>query len=123
MLPPDPELAHLVGARLRLSIAQRKRLALAVSRAGPDENPRKLAYQVGLAAAKDRLLIAGSDLAPLEGWEVPRFPLKGGAIVARGVSAGPDVARILRAVEARWVAEGFPDQARVAEILNGVLGA
>jgi hypothetical protein len=40
---------------------------------------------------------------------VPVFPLKGGAIVARGVTAGPAVARILQAVEARWVAEGFPD--------------
>ena len=28
-------------------------------------------------------------------------------IVARGVSAGPEVARILREVEDRWVAEGF----------------
>lgn len=118
MLPPDPELAQLVGARLRLSIAQRKRLALAVGRAKPDENARALAYQVGLDAAKDRLLIAGADLAPLEGWQVPRFPLKGGAIVARGVSAGPDVARILRAVEARWVAEGFPDQARVDALMD-----
>jgi poly(A) polymerase len=39
-------------------------------------------------------------------------------IVARGVSAGPDVARILRAVEARWVAESFPAEARVDEILT-----
>jgi poly(A) polymerase len=118
MLPPDPELAALVGARLRLSIAQRKRLALAAVRAKPDEDARALAYQVGREAATDRLLIAGGDLAPLMGWEVPRFPLKGGAIVALGVSAGPDVARILRAVENRWVAEGFPNEARVDALLD-----
>ncbi len=121
MLPPDPELAALIGARLRLSIAQRKRLALAAVRAGPDENVRALAYQVGMEAATDRLLIAGGDLAPLAGWEVPPFPLKGGAIVARGISAGPEVARILRAVESRWVEEGFPAE-RIAEILDDVLG-
>ena len=39
--------------------------------------------------------------------------LKGGEIVARGVQAGPTVARTMRAVEARWVEEGFPDRARV----------
>jgi poly(A) polymerase len=122
MLPPDPDLAQLIGARLRLSIAQRKRLALAAVRTGPEEAPRALAYQVGRDAAIDRLLIAGRDLAPLKGWEVPQFPLKGGTIVARGVSAGPEVARILRAVEARWVAEGFPHD-RIAEILDDVMGA
>jgi poly(A) polymerase len=31
------------------------------------------------------------------------------------------VARILRAVEARWVAEGFPDSARVEQILAETL--
>ncbi len=118
MLPPDPELAQLIGARLRLSIAQRKRLALAAVRAAPNDDARALAYRVGKEAATDRLLIAGSDLAPLAGWEVPRFPLKGGAIVARGVSAGPEVARILRAVESRWVAEGFPDEARIDALLG-----
>jgi len=123
MLPPDPDLAGLVGARLRLSINQRKRLALAVVRAEPDANARALAYQVGREAASDRLLIAGGDLAPLAGWEVPRFPLKGGAIVARGISAGPDVARILRAVESRWVAEGFPDAARLGDLLGEELTA
>jgi poly(A) polymerase len=118
MLPPDPELAGLIGARLRLSIAQRKRLALAAVRAAPNEDARALAYRVGREAATDRLLIAGGDLAPLMGWEVPRFPLKGGAIVVRGVSAGPDVARILRAVENRWVAEGFPNEAKVDALLD-----
>jgi len=117
MLPPDPELAQLVGARLRLSIAQRKRLALAAVRAREGENARALAYEVGREAAIDRLLIAGCDLVPLASWDVPLFPLKGGAIVARGVSAGPDVARILRAVESRWVAEGFPDTARIDALL------
>ena len=122
MLPANPALAEQVGARLRLSIAQRKHLALVAARpaAGtvPEEAARPLAYKVGREAALDRLLIGGESLAPLQGWEIPRFPLKGGMIVARGVSAGPDVARILRAVEARWVAESFPAEARVDEILT-----
>lgn len=122
LLPADPPLAELIAARLRLSIAQRKHLALVAARTVPEEAARPLAYQVGRAAALDRLLITGEDTTPLDGWDIPQFPLKGGTIVARGVSAGPEVARILRAVEARWVAEGFPNEARIAELLSEELG-
>jgi poly(A) polymerase len=122
LLPADPPLAEQIAARLRLSIAQRKHLALVAARTSPEEAARPLAYKVGRAAALDRLLITGSDTAPLDGWDIPQFPLKGGTIVARGVSAGPEVARILRAVEARWVAEGFPKEARIAELLSEELG-
>lgn len=118
MLPADPLAAEQIAARLRLSIAQRKHLALVAARTQPEEAARPLAYKVGREAALDRLLITGSEIAPLQGWDIPQFPLKGGMIVARGVSAGPEVARILRAVEARWVSEGFPDQARIEELLS-----
>ena len=82
---------------------------------------RTLAYRLGLTAATDRLLLTGHSIAPLTGWTIPQFPLKGGQIVARGVKAGPDVARTLHAVEDRWVAEGFPDEARVWEILGSLI--
>ena len=64
------------------------------------------------------MLLAGSHTAALEGWEIPVLPLKGGDIVARGVKAGPEVARVLRAVESRWIAEEFPDAERVGELLD-----
>ena len=83
---------------------------------------RALAYRLGLDSALDRLLLTGESTAPLAGWTIPIFLLKGGEIVARGVNAGPKVARILRAVEDRWVAEGFPARARVDEILDEELG-
>ena len=82
---------------------------------------RTLAYYLGLTAATDHLLLTGQSIAPLTGWTIPEFPLKGGQIVERGVKAGPDVARILRTVEDRWVAEGFPGEARVWKILEQVL--
>ncbi|RIV92264.1 CCA tRNA nucleotidyltransferase, partial [Aurantiacibacter xanthus] len=72
----------------------------------------------GPAMARDLLLLAGRGAEALDGWDVPAFPLKGGQIVARGVGAGPEVARILQAVEARWIAEDFPSERRVAEILD-----
>jgi poly(A) polymerase len=117
LLPPDPKLADSVAARLRLSSAQRKRLAL-MARRDPGSDPQVLAYREGIAAARDLLLLAGRPITPLTDWTVPTFPLKGGEIVARGVGAGPEVARILKAVEARWLAEGFPDAARVGELLG-----
>ena len=116
LLPPDPVLAEQVAARLRLSVAQKKRLALAARRERGEA--RALAYRFGREEAIDALLLDDGHVAALNGWTIPTFPLKGGAIVARGVAAGPEVARILQAVETRWIAEGFPDEARVIELLD-----
>ncbi|WP_086734268.1 CCA tRNA nucleotidyltransferase [Erythrobacter colymbi] len=119
LLPPMPETAETVAARLRLSKAQRGRLVAAAERRPEDAaNPRALAYRLTPPVATDRLLIGGGDARALDGWSVPVFPLKGGAIVARGVTAGPAVARVLQQVEARWVAEGFPDAARIDALLT-----
>ncbi len=121
LLPAQPALAEQVASRFRLSGAQKKRLALAAARASGECEPRALAYRLGREAALDRLLLSGVDSAALAGWDIPQFPLKGGQIVARGVGAGPEVARILHAVETRWIAEGFPDETRVSALLDAEL--
>ena len=122
LLPAVPPVAETVAARLRLSRSERQRLACAAARDMRDgENPRALAYAVGIGCAVDRLLLTGADPGPLTGWNPPSFPLKGGEIVARGIDAGPEVARILRTVEAAWVSEGFPDRARVTQMLDAEL--
>lgn len=121
LLPAEVPLAESVASRFRLSGAQKKRLALAAARDGVTGDARALAYRLGREGALDRLLLAGQSVAPLDGWEIPTFPLKGGAIVARGIKAGPEVARVLRSVEARWVSEGFPDEARVSALLDETL--
>lgn len=119
LVPAIPTLAEAVAARLRLSRQQRARLVCAAERKDGDAaEPRVLAYREGLACARDRLLLAGADTAALAGWTVPHFPLKGGQIVARGVAAGPEVARIMQAVERRWVAEGFPGTSRIEALLG-----
>lgn len=121
LLPADVPQAEAVASRYRLSGAQKKRLALAAKRDATAPDARALAYRLGREAALDRLLLTGADIAPLAGWELPVFPLKGGQIVAAGVKAGPEVARILQTVEAQWISEGFPDEPRVLEILSGML--
>ena len=118
LLPPSPDVAETVSARLRLSKAQRSRLVSGAERTAADADaPHALAYRLTAPLAIDRLLLLGKDARELAAWAVPVFPLKGGSIVARGVTAGPAVARILQAVERRWVDEGFPDQARIEALL------
>lgn len=121
LLPAQVSLAEHVASRFRLSGAQKKRLAAAAARCAEAAEPRALAYRLGIESAMDRVLIAGADASPLTGWAIPTFPLKGGQIVARGVGAGPEVARLLRRVEDRWIAEGFPDAARVSALLDAEL--
>ena len=125
LLPAICPVAEAVSARLRLSRNQRDRLLCVAKRdAGDGEQPRALAYAVGVSCAIDRLLIGGFDPAPVTGgWEPPVLPLKGGEIVARGVDKGPEVARILRRVEQRWIEEDFPARARVEELLRDELDA
>lgn len=124
LLPAVPPIAETVAARLRLSRSQRDRLSCAAGRDVRDRDaPRALAYAVGTDSAIDRLLLDGADVSALAGWEAPTLPLKGGEIVARGVGAGPEVARILRKVERRWIDEGFPGRDRVEAILESELEA
>ncbi|KLI63236.1 CCA tRNA nucleotidyltransferase [Aurantiacibacter marinus] len=121
LVPPDRKTAEQIAARLRLSNAQRKLLSRLAQRSDLPEGPRALAYREGADIARDLLLLAGLPIDTIQGWQVPDFPLKGGQIVARGIGAGPEVARILQAVEARWISEGFPPASRVAELLEECL--
>ncbi|MEJ6008525.1 CCA tRNA nucleotidyltransferase [Novosphingobium aquae] len=117
LLPADVSHAEQAASRFRLSGAQKKRLKIAAGRDDVGANARALAYRLGIDGALDRLLLTGADTSPLQGWAVPRFPLKGGEVVARGVKAGPQVARILCEVEDAWIASGF-DDARVPALLD-----
>jgi poly(A) polymerase len=116
LLPADISVAEKVGARLKLSNAQRKRLIAAAEPATGEA--RAMAYRVGLTSARDRLLLAGDEagLAAIEGWTPPRLPIGGGVLVGMGLSAGPQVAAALAAIERRWIGEGFPDEVRVEEL-------
>jgi poly(A) polymerase len=123
LLPADPSIADQIAARLKLSNAQRKRITVAIG--APDLPPRVLAYRIGLEGALDRLLLAGraEQARALAGWTPPRLPISGGALVRRGLSAGPLVARALKMVEDRWVDEGFPPPERVEALADQAAAA
>jgi poly(A) polymerase len=123
LLPPDPAIVSSVAARLRLSNKAAKRLLAAAGRTEQaPEDPKALAYSLGAEEAVDRLLLSSDapaavaqKVAVLRAWQVPRFPLSGGEIIAMGLPPGPVVARTLQAVEREWVEKGFPanpDQVR-----------
>ena len=122
LLPPDPATVEQIGARLKLSNKARKRLVLAVEPGPADEAPRALAYRVGTESAIDRLLLDVdrplSALTSLDGWTPPTLPISGGALIARGLPPGPDVAKALQEVQKIWVEENFPDATRVGLIAD-----
>ncbi|NNM76963.1 CCA tRNA nucleotidyltransferase [Sphingomonas sp. ID1715] len=120
LLPQHAATAEVIAARLKLSNAQRKRIATALT--APAAPPQELAYRIGVEGAVDRLLLDGdpSSAAAIAAWSPPRLPISGGALVARGLGAGPIVARALKLLEEQWVAEGFPPQPRVDQLADEV---
>jgi poly(A) polymerase len=122
LLPRDPAVADQIGARLRLSNKARKRLAEA---AAPElaESPQALAYRIGPESAADRLLLAirADDARTIAGWSPPRLPIGGGALIARGLTEGPVVARTLRIIEDDWVQANFPDGEAFESIITAAL--
>ena len=123
LLPEDEKVAEQVGARLKLSNADRKRLTLAARPVVAP--PEVLAYSIGTASAVDSLLLQGlaDDARHAEGFDVPRFPLTGGDLIRLGLIPGPIVAATLQQVEKQWVKEGFPDRGRLDAMAQAAVAA
>ena len=122
ILPRDPAIAGTVAIRLKLSNRARKRLCCAAD-ADISGDIRALAYAKGVECAADRLLLAGraSEARTLESWKPPRLPVRGGALIKRGLAEGPAVSRTLRLIEERWVSAGFPEGAELDAIVTEAL--
>ena len=124
LLPADRAVADQVGARLKLSNKARKRLTAAVDR-GAVEPARAVAYRIGVEGAVDRILLDPArfpaEVGEVQGWMPPQLPIGGGALIARGLKPGPDVAKALQEVERTWVAEDFPDEGRVDLIADQIV--
>ena len=123
LLPPDAALAEKIAARLKLSNKARKRLGCAAGR-DCGGSPKALAYRLGRDCAIDRLLLAGrvADAVAIADWAIPRLPIGGGKLIARGLAEGPAVARVLQAIEQRWVDAAFPHGDAFERIVAEELG-
>lgn len=124
--PADGTAADEIAARLRLSNAQRKRIGFALEK--NDVGMMETYYRKGAEAAQDRLLLSDADprqiadaLALLHTSERPKLPLGGGALVSRGLKAGPVVAKALQTIERRWIDENFPSAERVDAMADEVV--
>jgi poly(A) polymerase len=129
--------ARRLGARLRLSNAEAKRLDSMGHRwwrlADMDEAlAKRRLYRLGEAAYRDRLLLAwaraGSNTDPLpwrahaslpQRWSPPKFPLKASDFIARGVAEGPALGHVIALAEDAWLAADFPlDETALAAIAD-----
>jgi poly(A) polymerase len=127
LFPSEPALVIGEAARLRLSKAQRDRLAAAAA-SEPALNPalsaqavRRILYLGGVPAFRDRAMLAWaarpdpwsesqawlSLLAQADDWTAPRFPLSGQDAAAAGLTPGPAMGKALRDAEAFWVEQDF----------------
>jgi len=128
LLPDDQVGAVQFAERLRLSNAERDRIAAALAPApvlkswmSPREIRRAL-YREGAQAFRDRAKLAWARasrtaatpqwrgmIALGEGWVPPAFPLTGEDVIAAGAPKGPMVGQVLREVEAWWIDHDFID--------------
>ncbi|NQW09518.1 MAG: CCA tRNA nucleotidyltransferase [Alphaproteobacteria bacterium] len=123
----EPDAASAVAGRLRLSRAEKHRVAWALATSSdplPDAAARRAAiYRHGADAWIDARLIGAAetgedgaavaaDLALAREWTPPVFPLGGGDVMALGVPPGPATGRLLRAVEDWWVDGDFTADAK-----------
>jgi len=122
-LLPTPEDGLAAAAALRLSNAQRDRIAAALGPPPPlDGDPRtarRLIHRWGAQAYADRLRLAcaahpacdPARLAPLlalaQDWRPPPLPVSGADLKAAGLAAGPALGAALRRLEDRWVESDF----------------
>jgi poly(A) polymerase len=111
---------------LRLSNAEYGRLqtlacATLPSPALPANERRIVLYRMGPQGYRDAVRLAWAKdsgrfgcqawaevLGLPEQWTIPRFPLSGADLASRGVSAGPEMGRLLKRLEDWWMAAGFP---------------
>lgn len=128
LLPDDQLGAVKFAEALRLSNAERDRLAAALSPTpafkswmSPREIRRTL-YRLGAQPFRDRAKLAWARanrtaatpqwrgmIALGEGWTPPAFPLTGEDVIAAGAPKGPMVGQVLREVEEWWIDHDFID--------------
>ncbi|MDR3526819.1 MAG: CCA tRNA nucleotidyltransferase [Rhizomicrobium sp.] len=120
--------AQVIAARWKLSNAQKDRL-IAASAAAKDmalfsdiQAARRLLYRLGPERFRDALQLSLAEetrdgaqwrslLTAAERLTVPHFPFSGADVLARGLSPGPAVGKVLQAVESWWIEHDFPEDA------------
>lgn len=121
-LLPDGQAASTLAVRWKLSNAERDRMDKAAAlapRLAPDMSTHAahIAIQAeGNQALADAVCLRGCDGEPARwdglsqlarDWHAPEFPLRGRDLAALGLESGPEMGRLLKQVEAWWIAGDF----------------
>ncbi|WP_370238064.1 CCA tRNA nucleotidyltransferase [Brevundimonas sp.] len=132
LLPGSAEALDVAARGLRLSNREMARLQGLI---GPeldletleDRQVRALVYREGRQAVTDRLVRALSQkparrdrydalIDRIGNWPVPRLPVGGREVAALGVAPGPETGALLKAFEAEWIADDFPETGHVERL-------
>jgi poly(A) polymerase len=123
LLTRDALAVDKVAARLKLSNKLREGFGRRLHAPAPlPDNICAIAFRADIDTARDVAMLYSTDsdlppcLARLEKWDSPNLSIKGGALIAMGLPAGPMVAKTLQAIEAAWVSEEFPDTERQRQL-------
>lgn len=141
LLPGNPDTAQVVADRLRLSNAERERLAAMVAppiAVGPalDERARRRAlHRLGPSLFQDLVLLDWADsagdaaghralIAEAEAWRPIALPVRGQDIVALGIPPGPAVGRLMAALEQWWEEQDYrPTREACLAMLRALVAA
>jgi len=134
MMPPGTPAGAVVGEQLRLSNADKRRLALltsppiaagAIALSRDERTWRRVLQAYGASATRDMAFLAWADEALLgtvpdsdaaafaalialaDDWRPIAFPIAGRDVQALGVPDGPEIGRLLAAVRRWWEAEDY----------------
>ena len=107
--------ATVIGKRLRLSTQDTLRLQVMLEPLAEEAgNLRVLLYRLGPTLFVDRLLLEGDalgdwrqGLALVRTWTPPSLPVGGADALEMGLKPGPEVGRLLEAVERWWIDGDF----------------
>ena len=123
-LVPDNAPVHALSDRLKLSNAERERLAVNVVHAGSvtvdldARGRRQLLHRLGAQTFVDLVYLGWAEdpaqrrawrrhLRAAEHWTPPSFPVRGADVLALEIPHGPQVGRILDTLERWWIGGDF----------------
>ncbi|MCB9996470.1 MAG: CCA tRNA nucleotidyltransferase [Rhodospirillales bacterium] len=97
---------------------------------GDENNVKALVYRYGADITIQALLIRAAlagqehvDLSIPRSWTPPEFPLGGDDVLAAGIEKGPEIGKMLAAVEQWWVARDFsPGREDCLVYMQGLIG-
>lgn len=122
----EPLPMALLCKRLKMSNAESDRLrgwsdsALPLSPFVSERDQYEAIYKMGKSVASDRAVLRAAGetesekrsvwlafVGRIQSWDIPEFPVTGKDLEEAGVLPGPEMGRLLKALEALWIRSGF----------------